>query len=230
MAFTGTLGKKTKKHGWPRRTPGFQSKHPLNFISHYISNLITWWNVTPAGVLGCWGRAWWEDPVSSQRGRSASLLPLEGSVDLGAPPRPAPASLRRKPRPPFINGSSWAAAMSCQAALRLRALYSAHMQGPAVAARANITSPSGQKIRPTHSKNRPLHSLRQPEGVKLERLWYEPWERCLPSTPAALPLKLIMCNFTYIMGYHAFRMTAIVNHFCRLWQVIKLCFAKQNSI
>lgn len=37
--------------------PGFQEKHPLNFISHYISNLITWWNVTPAGVLGCWDRA-----------------------------------------------------------------------------------------------------------------------------------------------------------------------------
>lgn len=153
------------------------------------------------------------------------------SVSLGAPPpgRPLPASAVSRDLL-FVNGSSWAAAMSCQAALRLRALYSAHMQGPAEAARANITSLSGQKIRPTHSKNRPLHSLRQPEGVKLERLWYEPWERCLPSTPAALPLKLIMCNFTYIMGYHAFRATATVNHFCRLWQVIKLCFAKQNSI
>lgn len=231
MAFTGTLGKKKIKHGWPRRTPGFQSKHPLNFISHYISNLITWWNVTPAGVLGCRGRAWWKDPVSSQCGRSVSLLPSEGFGEprRSAPGRPLPASAVSRDLL-FVNGSSWAAAMSCQAALRLRALYSAHMQGPAEAAQANITSLSGQKIRPTHSKNRPLHSLRQPEGVKLERLWYEPWERCLPSTPAALPLKLIMCNFTYIMGYHAFRATATVNHFCRLWQVIKLCFAKQNSI
>lgn len=153
MAFTGTLGKKKIKHGWPRRTPGFQSKHPLNFISHYISNLITWWNVTPAGVLGCRGRAWWKDPVSSQRGRSVSLLPLEGFGEprRSAPGRPLPASAVSRDLL-FVNGSSWAAAMSCQAALRLRALYSAHMQGPAEAARANITSLSGQKIRPTHSK------------------------------------------------------------------------------
>lgn len=75
------------------------------------------------------------------------------SVSLGAPPpaRPLPASAVSRDLL-FVNGSSWAAAMSCQAALRLRALYSAHMRGPAEAARANITSLSGQKIRPTHSK------------------------------------------------------------------------------
>lgn len=46
------LGKKTRVTS--ERMPGFHSKRPLNLISHYISNLITWWNVKPAGVPGCW--------------------------------------------------------------------------------------------------------------------------------------------------------------------------------
>lgn len=173
--FTGTS---EKKQGWPRGTPGFQSKHPLNFISHYISNLITWWNVTPAGVLGCWDRAeacgktWWA--------HSTAALPLcyRWRIRWTSALHPGrPASLCRKPRPPFMHASCWAAAMSCQAALRLSALHSTHMRGPGrppgPISHPWVAKRSGPHTRPhIHLKNRPLHSPRQPEGAKLERAFH----------------------------------------------------------
>lgn len=143
-----------------------------------------------------------------------------------------PASLRRKPRPPYINASSWAAAMSCQAALRLSARHCTHMQVPW---EANITSLSGQKIKPTHPPQKQAPPFTEPaRGSEIRKTlqhWYEPWECHLPSTLTALPMKLIKCNFNYIMGQCTFtRLTAIVNHFYCLWQLIKLCFAKQCSL
>lgn len=233
MDFTGTL---EKKHGWPRRAPGFQSKHPRNFISHYISNLITWWNVTPAGVLGCWDRAEACGKTRWAHSMVSLCLCYRWRIRWTSALHPGRlASLRRKPRPPFINASSWAAAMSCQAALRLSTLYSMHMQGPGEAARASITSLSGLKIRPTHLPKHPTQKQAPPFtpqawGSEIRKAlppWYEPWERCLPSTLAALPLKLIKCNYTYIMGHYAFnRMTAIVNHFLPLMASHQIVFCK----
>lgn len=110
MNSTGTLEKNMSDLG--------ECRVRWNFISHYISNLIMWRNVTPTKSLGV----------------DTELTPVERPGDLTAwslhvicyrwrirwTPvlrRGRAASLCRKPRPPIINGSSWTAAMSCQAAL-----------------------------------------------------------------------------------------------------------------
>lgn len=106
------LGEKTRVTS---ESACFSAETPLNFISHYISNVITCWNVTPAEVPGCRRLSpglWKETCELTAWVASTAVLPWKGSVNL-------PASAR-KPRPAFINASSWAAAMSCQAALSLR--------------------------------------------------------------------------------------------------------------
>lgn len=124
---------------------------PFNFISHYISNLITWWNVTPAGVPGCRGS--WKDPGE------LTVRPPHVCATVGGS-QPLPASAVRRDL-----------AFPKRQQLSLSHELSGHIKAERSALQPTPPPRSGQKIRPHTStlKNRALHSLSQPQGVKLER-------------------------------------------------------------
>lgn len=127
----------------------------------------------------CWSL--WKRPGELSGSTAWSLHTSATVGGFGEPRRSTPAALPAsagaaacKPRPLFINASSWAAAMSCQAALGPSALYSTHTQVPEETHRLTshpwVAKRSGPHTRPhIHLKNSLLHSLTHPEGVKLER-------------------------------------------------------------
>lgn len=109
------------------------------------------------------------------------------------------------------------------------------MRPPRPTSRPWVAKRSGPHTRPhIHLKTQAPPLTQSAWGSEIRKTLpprYEPWEHCLPSTPAALPLKLIKCNFTYIMGYYAFsRMTAIVNHFLPLMASLQIVFCKSRTL
>lgn len=199
VAFYGTLKKKKKNYGWPRRNGWFCTRDsPLlfNCISYYISNLITWWNVTPVSQ------------VSRQNlvGKKETPAGLPGYrwVDGGAQPL---ASFHRKPRPPLQQLTS-----SRELSGAIRAW------SPPVGANAgSVWGHRGQyhiSVWPSQ-KNRPLCLLAQPEGSRIGKalIWTMGTLSALnpryPPPPTSFPLKLMRCNFTYMMGNSGLRMTAV---------------------
>ena len=176
LVFTGKCRRPWRQHTWHHCDASLWGKKwtcvtlnksliftPLNFISHYIRNLIMWWYITTWCPRVLKVRA-------MERPGELTHLCYRWMIHWTPAFRPCcPASLRRKPRPPFINASSWATAMSCQAALGVNALHWAHMQVLWVATQANITSLNSHRSEQIHLKNRPPSSLSQPEGVKSER-------------------------------------------------------------
>lgn len=155
-------------------------------------------------------------------------LPGYRWVDGGAQPL---ASFCRKPRPPLQQLTS-----SRELSGAIRAW------SPPVGANAgSVWGHRGQyHISEWPSqKNRPLCLLAQPEGSGIGKalIWTMgtlsalnprcPLPQPLPTQPpTSFPLKLMRCNFTYMMGNRGFRMTAVAEPFLQLTARRQVVFCK----